>query len=354
MEKAEHRRKELEDRLKGYAIDSDQARVYEDDKGGRSGQEDEVYAKELRSVKKTLEEEYDKKLKEQKLKFEETLQGLRREIGNLQEKRRLIQDKIYNQDPSLVDRNLVEKSIANYKMEILSKMEEEFAQKIAREKKSLEETISEQQLEIDELKRQRWELRNQLRRDRSNLEEEFELEKERMENQFLKEKEELKNKLEARLQRQMTKRAEKVNRAISPIFTESPYSPQDSPRRLRSENLALRDDNQRLEQEMRQLTSQLQTLESNFQEIMSSERTKVEKMKRIQERMPKKVTFSDEVETRSLGYTAGDPNETVLQELRHRDSQVRELLEQKHFYEEVLSELCEEAGLFELDQNVVV
>ncbi|PFX23356.1 uncharacterized protein LOC111333043 [Stylophora pistillata] len=354
LEKAEHRRKELEDRLKGYAIDSDQARVYEDDKGGRSGQEDEVYAKELRSVKKTLEEEYDKKLKEQKLKFEETLQGLRREIGNLQEKRRLIQDKIYNQDPSLVDRNLVEKSIANYKMEILSKMEEEFAQKIAREKKSLEETISEQQLEIDELKRQRWELRNQLRRDRSNLEEEFELEKERMENQFLKEKEELKNKLEARLQRQMTKRAEKVNRAISPIFTESPYSPQDSPRRLRSENLALRDDNQRLEQEMRQLTSQLQTLESNFQEIMCSERTKVEKMKRIQERMPKKVTFSDEVETRSLGYTAGDPNETVLQELRHRDSQVRELLEQKHFYEEVLSELCEEAGLFELDQNVVV
>ena len=66
------------------------------------------------------------------------------------------------------------------------------------------------------------------------------------------------------------------------------------------------------------------------------------------------VTFSDEIETRSLGDTASDPNETVLQELRHRDSQVRELLEQKHFYEEVLSELCEEAGLFELDQNVVI
>lgn len=221
LEKSEQRRKELEDRLKGRAIDSDKAKVYEDEKGVRSGQEDEAYGKELRSVKKTLEEEYDKKLKEEKRKFEETLQGLRREIGNLQEKRRLIQDKIYNQDPSLVDRNLVEKSIANYKMEILSKMEEEVAQKIAREKKSLEETISEQQLEIDELKRQRWELRNQLRRDRSMLEEEFELEKERMENQFLKEKEDLKNKLEARLQREMTKRTEKVNRAISPIFTVS-------------------------------------------------------------------------------------------------------------------------------------
>ena len=55
-----------------------------------------------------------------------------------------------------------------------------------------------------------------------------------------------------------------------------------------------------------------------------------------------------------MDYKAGDPNETVLRELRQRDNQVRQLLEQKQFYEEVLSELCEEAGLFELDQNVVI
>lgn len=55
-----------------------------------------------------------------------------------------------------------------------------------------------------------------------------------------------------------------------------------------------------------------------------------------------------------MDHTAGDQNETVLQELRQRDNQVRQLLEQKKFYEEVLSELCEEAGLFELDQNVVI
>lgn len=55
-----------------------------------------------------------------------------------------------------------------------------------------------------------------------------------------------------------------------------------------------------------------------------------------------------------MDHTAGDQNETVLQELRQRDNQVRQLLEQKQFYEEVLSELCEEAGLFELDQNVVI
>ena len=66
------------------------------------------------------------------------------------------------------------------------------------------------------------------------------------------------------------------------------------------------------------------------------------------------VTFSDEVETRTMAYSEGDQNDTILQELRVRDNQVRQLMEAKHFYEEVLSELCEEAGLFELDQNVVI
>ena len=219
LDKSEQRRKELEERLKGNAIDSEHVRPYEEAEGGKTEKGDEAHSRELKSVKKSLEEEYDKRLKEEKRKFEETLQGLRREIGNLQEKRKLIQDKIYNQDPSLVDRNVMEKSIANYKMEMLSKMEEEVAQKIAREKKPLEENIKEQQLEIDDLKRQRWELRNQIRRERSKLEEEFELERERLENQFLKEKEELKNKIETRLQREMTKRAmeDKVSRALSPF-----------------------------------------------------------------------------------------------------------------------------------------
>ncbi|KAJ7376249.1 hypothetical protein OS493_035910 [Desmophyllum pertusum] len=351
LQKSEQRIKELEDRLKGSVIDSEQAiQPYEEVKNENIYRDDEAHSRELKSMKKSIEEEYDNRLKVEKRKFEETLEGLRREIGNLQEKRRLIQDKIYNQDPSLVDRNFMEKSIANYKMEMLSKIEEEVTQKIAREKKPLEESIKEQQLEIDDLKRQRWELRNQMRRERSKLEEEFELERERIENQFLKEKEELKNKLDTRMQREMAKRAmeDKVNRALSP---ESPYSPQDSPRRLRSENVSLRDDNLRLEFDVRQLTRKLETLESSF---MSSEKIKVEKMKIIQAKMPKKVTFSDEVETRTRDYTTGDPNETVLQELRQRDSQVRQLLEQKQFYEEVLSELCDEAGLFELDQNVVI
>lgn len=55
-----------------------------------------------------------------------------------------------------------------------------------------------------------------------------------------------------------------------------------------------------------------------------------------------------------MDYAAGDQSEELLHELQERDNQVRQLLKAKHFYEEVLSELCEEAGLFELDQNVVI
>ena len=59
------------------------------------------------------------------------------------------------------------------------------------------------------------------------------------------------------------------------LLQESPYSPQDSPRKLKSENMTLRDDNQRLELQVRQLTGKLETLESSFEGIMSTEKMKV-------------------------------------------------------------------------------
>ena len=218
MQKSAQRAQELEAILRGIPRENEQRVSDGDYSQGIVVKESEEQLKEIKSAKKKLEEEYEKKLKAEKRRFEDTLQALRREIGSLQEKRRLIQDKLYNHDPSVVDRHVMEKSLANFKMEMLSKMEEEVSQKIVREKKPLEETIRELQDENEELKRQRWELRNQLRRERSKLEEQFEQEREKMERQFLKEKEELKNKLEVRIQREMTKRTleEKVTRALSP------------------------------------------------------------------------------------------------------------------------------------------
>ena len=186
LERSEKRIKELEERLREIPSEIEKAKFDQGASNANVDKERSDYFKDLKAAKKTLEEEYVKKLNEEKRKFEETLQGLRREIGNLQEKRRVIQDKLYNQDPTVVDRHLMEKSLANYKMEMLSKMEEELAQRVAREKKTLHETIEELQREVEDLKRQRWELRNQLRRERAKMEEEFENEREAMEKQFLK------------------------------------------------------------------------------------------------------------------------------------------------------------------------
>ena len=208
---SEKRRNELEGRLQRVTRENEDSKVSEKYRSDKTGKQTEA---QLKSHAKNVEEEYEKKLMEEKRKFEETLQGLRREIESLQEKRRLIQDKVYNHDPSVADRQVIEKSIANYKKDLLFKMEEEVTQRIARERKPLDDTIIELEREIEDLKRQRWELGNQLRRERCRIEEEFDREKERMENQFLKEKEEMKNRLENIIQREMIKRS--IEGKVSP------------------------------------------------------------------------------------------------------------------------------------------
>ena len=223
LNKSEQRRKEAEEQQKETpAVNFHQ--MIEEEASTSKGNEDRINnLKDLTSVKKKLEEEYDKKLSEEKTKFEEILQGLRHEIGNLQEKRRVIQDKLYGHDPTSMDKQLMEKSLTNYKMEMLSKMEKEVEQKVAREKEPLEEAINEMQREVDDLKRQRWELRNQMRRERAKMEEELEMEREHIQRQFLKEKEDLKSKLDSRVQKELAKRAaeNKISRALSPIYTVS-------------------------------------------------------------------------------------------------------------------------------------
>ena len=223
LNRSEQRRKEVEEQLKETPAVNFHQKIDEEASTSK-GNEDRINnLKDLTSEKKKLEEEYDKKLNEEKRKFEEILQGLRHEIGNLQEKRRVIQDKLYGHDPTSMDKQLMEKSLTNYKMEMLSKMEKEVENKVAREKEPLEEAIKEMQREIDDLKRQRWQLRNQMRRERAKMEEELEMEREHIQRQFLKEKEDLKSKLDSRVQKELTKRAaeNKISRALSPIYTVS-------------------------------------------------------------------------------------------------------------------------------------
>ena len=71
--------------------------------------------------------------------------------------------------------------------------------------------------------------------------------------------------------------------------------------------------------------------------------------------VPSKVTFSEQVESRSVVHPQMvEQQERMLQVLRQKDAQIRRLTEGKRFYEEVFGDLCQEAGLFELDQDDVI
>ena len=169
-------------------------------------------------LRERTEQEYEEKLQKEKRKFEETMQGLRKEIYTLQEKRMLIQDRVYNHDSTNSEQKMIEKVIANYKKELLKKIEDEMLEKVTREKRPLEESIADLQQENDDLKQQKWDLKSQLRKEKLKMEEEFEKERENIEKRFAKEKEDLKCKYESRVQNEQAKRAmaEKVNRATSP------------------------------------------------------------------------------------------------------------------------------------------
>ena len=215
LKSSEEGRKVLEERLREETKKVLQSEESNNKKSTEAG--DTVHI-DVKMVRKTLEEEYERKIRDEKRKHEENLQGLRREVASLQEKRRLIQEKVYNQEASS-ERHVIEKSIANYKKEVLSKLEEEFSRKLQREKRPLEEANNELRREIDELEEQRRELKLQLRKEQARFEDELERERERLEDQFLKEKEDMKAKLENRLLQEYSKKtsANKVSRALSPI-----------------------------------------------------------------------------------------------------------------------------------------
>ncbi|XP_032235546.2 uncharacterized protein LOC116617190 [Nematostella vectensis] len=334
LSKAEVRLKEVEERLLSALAEAKSQKLGNDPESPTSIDESDI-----KLIKKGLEFEYDQKLSAEKRKFEETLQGLRKEVGNLQEKRKIIQERVYNQESfGAVDRHVIEKSIANYKMEVLSKLEEEMNNRLAREKKPLEEEVRELQEENEELKNQRWEMKVHFRREKVKLEEEFEREKENLETQFDAEREEFRRRLEDRAQQKA-----KISRATSPVLGESTPRQENNVRMLRQENLALASENERLQMENGHLVLKMETIEHN---LAQTERLKAEKMRRIQERIPKKVQFADQVPPGRPGTSSSNHDD--------KDRLIHQLVETKMFYESVFGELCDEAGLFELDSNQVV
>ena len=221
LDRAETKRKELEEKLRNESFKAEENKLNNEADKERPVE----VTKEIKVIKRGIEIEYEHKLTIEKQRFDDTLQGLRREVGNLQEKRKIIQERVYNQENYSAEKHVIEKSIANYKMEVLSKMEGEMTHRLERERKPFEEEVKELQVENEELKRQRWEMKAQFRREKASLEEEHEKEKEMLETNFNKEKEELRKRLEAKLHKEkMSKALEvRINRATSPVHGVSQF-----------------------------------------------------------------------------------------------------------------------------------
>ena len=65
-----------------------------------------------------------------------------------------------------------------------------------------------------------------------------------------------------------------------------------------------------------------------------------------------KVTFSDEVTDHKEASSANNNEQKLLKTVREKDDKIRHLQEANDLYKNIFGELSEEAGLFELDQDV--
>lgn len=128
----------------------------------------------------SIEADFEKKLTEEKKKFENTMTALRREVNCLQDQRRLLQMKITSNSVLVGDKNAFEKSVNDHKRDVLEKLQREYAERIERERRPLEETIKELRRDVEELRRERNEARANLRQEKLRLQEEFDRERERL------------------------------------------------------------------------------------------------------------------------------------------------------------------------------
>ena len=140
------------------------------------------YLEEKRNAEKTLiqsqeelkmimEREYRKMLNDEKQKFEQTVKALSRQISFLQDQRKEIQEKLLNNE-LLGDSSPRTEQLSRNRVVI--QMEQEFYERVDREKRPMEEKIRELQQEINKLKREKSELKGTLENEKQELEDELE------------------------------------------------------------------------------------------------------------------------------------------------------------------------------------
>lgn len=146
-------------------------------------------------VRSRLEFHYQAKLNTEKEKYENTLKDLRKEIKCLQAQRREIQLKISSKDAS--DASVATQKDTSYNVVVQNKdfyrrFEKEVETRFAQEKRRLDDTILDLRKEVDELKKEKTDIKSSYREEKLQREEQFEREKKRMEERHRYDVDELK------------------------------------------------------------------------------------------------------------------------------------------------------------------
>ena len=158
-------------------------------------------------LKVALDRDYRKMLSDQKLKFDQTVKGLTKEISYLQEQRKQIQEKMVNNELSA-------KSLVNIgqpsKGNVIFQMEQEFLERASRERRPMEEKIGELQQEISRLKREKSELKETMETEKRELEEDLEKLQEDTRRNVSKAREEMERRIETMTKTVMASRVKSV------------------------------------------------------------------------------------------------------------------------------------------------
>ena len=122
-------------------------------------------------LKMIMEREYRKMLNDEKQKFEQTVKALTKQISFLQDQRKEIQEKLLNNELSGNSSPRTEQLARN---RVVIQMEQEFFERVDREKRPMEQKIRELQQEINKLKIEKSELKGTLENEKQELEDELE------------------------------------------------------------------------------------------------------------------------------------------------------------------------------------
>ena len=168
-------------------------------------EEKERYEEEKRHIQSSLihtneelkvvyERDYRKRLSDERQKFEQTVESMTQQILLLQNQRKEIQGTLLNSD--LMGKYKITSDQLSRRTVVLQ-LEEEFLERVSRERRPMEEKIKELQQEISKHKKERKELKATFEKEKQELEEEMENLKENMTRKLSKAREKIEQKTEA-------------------------------------------------------------------------------------------------------------------------------------------------------------